>query len=155
LPFRGNTRMILHQVLHDEPRPPRRLNDRLPRDLETVCLKAMAKEPARRYPTAKEFADDLRRFLAGEPVKARPPGPVGRAWLWARRRPAAAALFAVSAVAALAVVGVGVGWKFNADLQRVNAQLQQAHGDVEERQKQLEQALQRAGQERDRAREQE
>jgi serine/threonine protein kinase len=49
LPFRGNTRMLLHQVLHDEPRPPRRLNDRIPRDLETIVLKAMAKRPADRY----------------------------------------------------------------------------------------------------------
>ena len=58
LPFRGNARMLLHQVLHDEPRPPRQLNDRIPRDLETICLKAMAKEPsaavrhgARTWPT--------------------------------------------------------------------------------------------------------
>jgi len=51
LPFRGNQRMILHQVLNDDPRPPRALNDRIPRDLETICLRAMAKEPARRYAT--------------------------------------------------------------------------------------------------------
>src|SRR5207248_234297 len=63
LPFRGNTRMLLHQVLHDDPRPPRNLNDRIPRDLETICLKAMAKEPGGRYAAAGEFADDLRRFL--------------------------------------------------------------------------------------------
>src|SRR5207248_10610852 len=74
LPFRGNARMLLHQVLHDEPRPPRSLNDKIPRDLETVCLKAMAKEPARRYPTAGALAGDLRRFLAGEPIRARPAG---------------------------------------------------------------------------------
>ncbi len=54
LPFRGTTRMLLHQVLHDEPRPPRKLNDRIPRNLETICLKAMAKEPGRRYATAGE-----------------------------------------------------------------------------------------------------
>src|SRR5205085_2921133 len=71
LPFRGTARMLLHQVLHDEPRPPRRLNDHVPRDLETVCLKAMAKDPARRYQTAKELADDLRRHLRGEPIEAR------------------------------------------------------------------------------------
>jgi serine/threonine protein kinase len=66
LPFRGTPRMLLHQVLHDEPRPPRRLNDRIPRDLETVCLKAMAEELARRYATAAELSADLRRFLGGE-----------------------------------------------------------------------------------------
>ena len=62
-PFRGNRRMLILQVLQDEPRPPRRLNDKVPRDLETVCLKAMAKSPGRRYPSAVELADDLRRHL--------------------------------------------------------------------------------------------
>src|SRR4029077_5494289 len=74
LPFRGNSRMLLHQVQHDEPRPPRSLNDRIPRDLETICLKAMAKESQRRSPTAREFGDDLKRFLKGEPILARPVG---------------------------------------------------------------------------------
>src|SRR4029077_18348450 len=63
LPFRGTTRMLLHQVLHDEPRPPRSLNDSIPRDLQTICLKAMGKEPGRRYSTAAALADDLRRYL--------------------------------------------------------------------------------------------
>jgi tRNA A-37 threonylcarbamoyl transferase component Bud32 len=94
LPFRGNKRMLLHQVLHDEPRPPRQLNDKIPRDLETVCLKAMAKEPGRRYQTAGELAADLRRFLAGEPVRARRVGSLGRAWRWVRRNPVTAALIA-------------------------------------------------------------
>src|SRR5262249_22211965 len=76
----------------DDPRPPRRVNERIPRDLETVCLKAMAKAPARRYQTAAEFAADLRRFLAGEPIKARPVGRVERLWRWCRRRPRDAAL---------------------------------------------------------------
>jgi len=62
LPFRGTTRMLLHQVLHDEPRRPRSLNDRIPRDLETICLKAMAKEPGRRYSTAQ---DTWRRTCTG------------------------------------------------------------------------------------------
>ncbi len=61
LPFRGQTRMLLVQVIQDEPRPPRRLNDQIPRDLETICLKAMAKEPARRYPTARDLADGAPR----------------------------------------------------------------------------------------------
>src|SRR5262249_56231494 len=58
-PFRGSRRMLILQVLEDEPRPPRRLNDKVPRDLETVCLKAMAKSPARRYATASELAHHL------------------------------------------------------------------------------------------------
>jgi WD40 repeat protein/tRNA A-37 threonylcarbamoyl transferase component Bud32 len=94
LPFRGTTRMLLHQVLHDEPRPPRKLNDRIPRDLETICLKAMAKEPGRRYQSASLLADDLRRFLDGQPIHARPTGPLARAWKWGRRRPVVAGLLA-------------------------------------------------------------
>ena len=92
LPFRGNKAMLLHQVLHDEPRRPRTLNDKIPRDLETIALKAMAKEPGRRYASAKELADDLRRWLAGEPILARPVGTLERAWRWCKRKPAAAAL---------------------------------------------------------------
>jgi serine/threonine protein kinase len=92
-PFRGQRRMLLLQVLEDEPRPPRQLNDRVPRDLETICLKCLAKTPARRYPTAQELADDLGRFLAGEPIRARPAGRLERMARWCRRNPLAASLF--------------------------------------------------------------
>src|SRR5262249_17237335 len=85
---------LLVQVIQDEPRPPRRLNDAVPRDLETVCLKAMAKEPSRRYQSAGELADDLRRWLKGEPVRARPAGRLEKAWRWGRRRAVVAALSA-------------------------------------------------------------
>jgi serine/threonine protein kinase len=91
-PFGGNRRMLLLQVLQDEPRPPRRLNDKVPRDLETICLTAMAKVPARRYATARALADDLRRWLAGEPIKARPIGRLERLGRWCRRNPLAAGL---------------------------------------------------------------
>ena len=74
LPFRGNKRMLLHQVLHDDPRSPRSLNDRIPRDLETICLKAMARRLQDRYPSSGDFANDLDRWLQGEPVMARPKG---------------------------------------------------------------------------------
>src|SRR5262249_5066918 len=106
MPFRGNQRMLLHQVLHDEPKPPRRVDDRAPRDLETIDLKAMAKEPSRRYATARELAADLRRWLDGAPIAARPEGPGERAWRWARRNPAVASLSA-SVVLLLAVLAVG------------------------------------------------
>jgi serine/threonine protein kinase len=92
LPFGGHRRMVILQVLEDEPRPPRRLNDKIPRDLETICLTAMAKVPARRYPTAQELADDLRRFRNGEPIHARPIGTAERLWRWCRRNPVAASL---------------------------------------------------------------
>jgi tRNA A-37 threonylcarbamoyl transferase component Bud32 len=124
LPFRGTQRMLLHQVLHDEPRRPRSLNEHIPRDLETVCLKAMAKEPGRRYPTARELADDLRRWLKNEPIQARPAGRAERAVRWVRRHPAPAALAAVSGLAVLALVGLGVGLAYNArlDEQRKDAE---------------------------------
>jgi serine/threonine protein kinase len=91
-PFGGNRRLLILQVLQDEPRPPRQLNDKIPRDLETICLKAMAKAPARRYAAARDLADDLRRWLAGEPIRARPSGPVERLWRWCRRNPVPASL---------------------------------------------------------------
>ncbi len=108
-PFRGNRRMLLLQVLEDEPRPPQALNDRVPRDLETVCLKAMAKAVGRRYASAAELAEDLRRFGRGEPVKARPAGWTERAWRWCRRNPVPASLL-------LAVtVGSALGmWRLSA-----------------------------------------
>src|SRR5262245_32323380 len=87
LPFRGSRQMLLYQVLHDEPKPPRQLNDRIPRDLETICPKAMAKEPGRRYATARELAADLRRYLEGLPIWARPVGRLERLWRWWRREP--------------------------------------------------------------------
>jgi WD40 repeat protein len=138
LPFREQTRMLLVQVIQDEPRPPRCLNDRIPRDLETICLKAMAKEPARRYPTAGALADDLRRFLQGEPIEARPVGRLERAWRWMRRRPATAALVAVSAVAALALVGVVVGLLYNRELYQANERTRNALQAESEARKQAE-----------------
>jgi WD40 repeat protein/tRNA A-37 threonylcarbamoyl transferase component Bud32 len=106
LPFRGSNAMILHQVIHDEPGPPRSLNDCIPRDLQTICLKAMAKEPKQRYVSAATLADDLRRFLRREPIHARPTGAWERGWRWAKRRPGPAALVAVSVAAAGLLLGV-------------------------------------------------
>jgi len=94
-PFQGDSvQSILRQVENDEPVSLRRLNAAVPVDLETVALKCLEKDSARRYATAQELADDLGRFLAGEPVRARPISPAGRAWRWARRRPALAASLA-------------------------------------------------------------
>jgi eukaryotic-like serine/threonine-protein kinase len=80
------------QVLQDEPRPPRQLHDKVPRDLETICLKALAKSPARRYATALELADDLRRYLRDEPISARPISRMERLARWCRRNPIAVGL---------------------------------------------------------------
>jgi WD40 repeat protein/tRNA A-37 threonylcarbamoyl transferase component Bud32 len=113
LPFRGSKGMLRLQVLHEEPRPPRRVNEKIPRDLETICLKAMAKEPGRRYGTARELADELRRFLRGEPIRARPLGAWERGLRLARRRPAAAALTLLTGLFAatlLVVLAVSNTW---------------------------------------------
>ncbi len=95
-----------------EPVPPRRLAPGVPRDLQTVCLKCLEKAPARRYASAQALAADLGRFLAGEPVQARPAGPLGRAAKWARRRPAVAGLLA--GLAAVVAVAFGViAWELH------------------------------------------
>src|SRR5262249_40279741 len=92
-PFRGETPAeTLLQVIHHDPVPPSRLNPRVPRDLETICLKCLQKEPTRRYASAAALADDLRRFGEGRPIQARPVGLFERAGKWARRRPAATLL---------------------------------------------------------------
>lgn len=124
LPFRGNKAMLLHQVLHDDPKPPRSLNDKIPRDLETIALKAMAKEPGRRYGSAKEIADDLRRWSAGEPILARPIGAVERLVRWCRRKPALASLTATVAILLLAVAGGGIG--FALYQQKISGELAEA-----------------------------
>jgi serine/threonine-protein kinase len=106
----------LHQLRTEEPLPPRRRQSKVPRDLETICLKCLHKDPAKRYASADALADDLQRFLDGKPIQARPTGMIERSAKWARRRPAAAALLAVS-VAALLLLSGG-GWWSAAALRR-------------------------------------
>jgi formylglycine-generating enzyme required for sulfatase activity len=97
-PFQGESRTLLHQTIHDEPPPPRKFNPQAPRDLETICLKAMAKEPARRYSTAAVMGEDLRRFLANEPILGRRISRIRRCARWVGRNRLAAAAGTVAAV---------------------------------------------------------
>jgi WD40 repeat protein/tetratricopeptide (TPR) repeat protein len=95
---------LIERVRHEDPPRPRQVDRSIPRDLETIVLKAIAKDPGRRYPAAAELAEDLGRFLAGEPVRARRIGLGERAVKWTKRRPAVAGLLAVTATAALALI---------------------------------------------------
>ncbi|MHB8974226.1 MAG: serine/threonine-protein kinase [Pirellulaceae bacterium] len=110
----------LLQVLELDPVSPRTLNPRIPRDLETITLKCLEKEPPRRYASAGEFADELQRFLDGDPIRARPVSRTERVWRWCRRNPARA-LAAGVALLSLAVILVGGCW-FN---RRLEDQLRQ------------------------------
>ena len=121
-PFRGETATeTQRQVVDEEPAAPSRLNAKVPRDLETICLKCLQKEPNRRYENAAALADDLQRFAEGRPINARPVGRVERAWRWGRRNPTMAALL----LTALALVGLasGGGTWFLQQRSRHNAQL--------------------------------
>jgi WD40 repeat protein/serine/threonine protein kinase len=101
-PFRGDTPLdTLEQVRAQQPEPPSRTNAKVDRDLETICLKCLEKDPAQRYASAQALADDLERWLAGKPILARPLGRLDRLWRWSRRNPLVAAL--VGAITVLAV----------------------------------------------------
>jgi WD40 repeat protein len=122
-PFKAATPLdTLVQVMHEPPVPPRRLRPGLPRDLETVCLKCLQKEPGKRYATAEALAEDLRRFLAGEPVQARAVGPAGRLWHWCRRNRLAAALIGLVALVLLAGTAVSSYFAVRADRKATEAE---------------------------------
>ena len=121
-PFRADTVLnTLAQVVAEDPVPPRSLQPGVPPDLETICLKCLNKTPDRRYASAGTLADDLRRFLRGEPILARPTGLVERAVKWVKRRPAASGMVGLSALALVALVTVWVSFTIQLDEQKRDA----------------------------------
>jgi len=108
LPFEGSWQAILRQVVNEAPPPPRRLAPGLSEDLETICMKAMARDPGSRFETAGALAEDLRRWLAHQPILARRAGAWRRTWLWARRSPTLAATVVVSVLALALSSGLGI-----------------------------------------------
>ena len=153
-PFRGATVLdTLAQVKAQEAVPPHRLlgsNRRAcPADLETICLKCLEKDPQRRYASAGALADDLGRYLAGEPIAARPIGPAGRAWRWARRNPAVAALLATVLLVLVGGASVASVFAVLAD-QRARAE-EKAHTDADEQRQRAEAEKRKADEQRQRA----
>jgi thiol-disulfide isomerase/thioredoxin len=131
-PFQADTALeTLMQVLEKEPPRPRALDPHIDRDLETICLTCLAKDPHRRYGSALALAEDLERWRAGEPIHARPVSTAERAVKWARRRPAAAALLVVIGLAALGL-SLG-GWWYNGRLQAALATAEDRRQEAEQR----------------------
>jgi len=140
-PFRGESPAeTLRQVETLDPISPRLLSPTTPRDLETICLKCLDKEPHKRYATAQLLADDLIRFLRGEPIHARRARAWERGLKWVRRHPTAAGMVLASTVALLALVGVAVGQSYNRRLQTLNNALASAKASLEIKNSQLERA---------------
>ncbi len=128
-PFKGATRLeTMEQVRLREPVSPRALNPGVPRDLETITLKCLAKDPGRRYAGAGELADDLRRWIDGVPILARPAGPAERAWKWVARNPLPTAL-AAAVIAGLSAV-LAVTLSYNAALGKEVKDRTRAEGDA-------------------------
>jgi Protein kinase domain len=120
-PFKGATAAeTIHQVIYQQPVPVRALNSAVLIDLETVCMKCLEKEPARRYGSAAMLGDDLARFLSGRPVMARPVGPANRAWRWTRRNPVLAG--AVATVTLSLLTGAAVSYSHYRAADKARAQ---------------------------------
>jgi WD40 repeat protein len=140
VPFQADTPLeTLRQVTSIEPPRPRGLNPVIDRDLETIALKCLGKDPRSRYVSAAALAEDLERWLAGEPIRARPAGPIERAAKWARRRPASAALCGVLAASLLVGLGAliwsGEAAKIRADKEAEEKRAETARADQEAKDK--------------------
>jgi hypothetical protein len=134
-PFQAaNVAETIRQVFDEEPMPPRRLNPAIHRDLETICLKCLQKEPSRRYESALALAEDLRRYLNQEPILARPTGYAERTWRWCRRNPKLAAAIGTAITLALTTVALIVvsNIRISAALAQADRNLQNAQQVVDE-----------------------
>src|SRR5262249_6413681 len=136
----------LEHVCFQEPVPPTHWQPKVPRDLETVCLKCLEKEPGKRYASAMALAEDLRRFQAGEPVAARRVGPVERLRRWCRRNPALAAAGVLGVVALMAVTGLAISHAFTVQLRREQELTKTALQDAEFQRARAEQNAKELGQ---------
>jgi WD40 repeat protein len=137
-PFRGPTPLdTLLQVMEREPLSPRVVKPAVNRDLETICLKCLQKDPDRRYGSTEALAEDLERYLAGEPITARPVGGLERAWRWCRRKPAVAALLLLVGVVAAAGL-VGILWAYGEAVEQRQAARKEAENALQEKERALE-----------------
>jgi tetratricopeptide (TPR) repeat protein len=142
-PFRGNARILIHQVIHDEPPSPRKLNPDVKRDLETITLKCLQKSPLLRYATAREMADELRRFAVGEPIQSRPMSYGERSVRWIRRNKSVSPLAGVGLLALLGGISVAAYIAIDANRRATDALAREETAQAErlsavERQRELE-----------------
>jgi hypothetical protein len=132
-PFPGKQRdQVLAQILHKEPKAPRKVNAKVPLDLETICLKCLEKDPDRRYPSAKELADDLRRYVNRFAISARRAGPITRLKKWAKRNPAVA-VAGLLVLVAIATAGFFAWQAYQAEQQRQADQLKRDEEELADR----------------------
>jgi WD40 repeat protein len=137
-PFRAATPLeTLLQVVHEEPVPPTRLQPKVPRDLESICLKCLEKLPRRRYRSALELAEDLERFLNSEPVKVRPIAAPERVWRWCRRKPSMAVAVGLAVVAVAAAIGSSISLAVY--YYQATARISSALHEIQARQRQVDQ----------------
>lgn len=129
-PFKGSTSLeTLQRIQTQDPIPPGRLQPGIPRDLQTICLKCLDKDPNRRYASAADFAADLERYLSGKPIAARPVGLLRRAAKWARRKPTIAGLLLVIGLLAAGLAGLILTYtvRLRQEVNRANESAAEAH----------------------------